>query len=51
MSKTPSQVLSKYKSEKKETKENDNDKDDKKTPRRNALLDFIAKAKKSSKKE
>lgn len=44
MTKTPSEVLSKPKTEKK----SDNDKDDKKTPRRNALIDFIAKHKKSN---
>jgi hypothetical protein len=42
---TPSEILRKTKStEKKVDKEDDNDKDDK-SPKRNALIDFIAKHK------
>lgn len=48
MSKSPSQVLAKSK----KAEEKDNDKDDKKdSGKRNSLLDFIAKAKKASKKD
>lgn len=42
----PSEVLRKFKSDKKGDKEPDNDKDDKKAGKRNALIDFIAKCKK-----
>lgn len=43
---SPSKILAKSKKSDGKDKESDNDKDDKKGVKRNALIDFIAKSKK-----